>query len=159
MLAALDGRCVVAVTPECTLTALAPIVGLAHLSLEQLHARRDLAGAAVANDEMDVVAGRIEIEHTQAESHFRLVEPSPPFSPIPPKPQQELSSVTAVSQVPDMTRQEVPIRTRHGSPPVRPDTSKGRLLTDPTQGAYRYGIGDVMSDDLGLAALQCSIRA
>jgi hypothetical protein len=113
VLAALDGRGVVAVLPERSEPLLASIVRLPRAAFEELHARCHLAASPIAHHEMHVIAGDDVIQHTQAVAHARLVEPSRPQPPVAAESQQELPAVAAMGEVPHMTGLPVAIRARH----------------------------------------------
>jgi hypothetical protein len=52
---------------------------------------------------MHVIAGDDEVEHAQTMTYARLVEPFRPQPPIADKPEQELTTVAAMREVPNMT--------------------------------------------------------
>ena len=105
VLAALDGGFVVAVFPECAPTMLAVVELLARASGDELHAASDLIPTAIAYDQMDVMARHVVVEHAQAEAQACRVQSLDPGAPVPEDLQHELFAMTAMRQMPDVSRQ------------------------------------------------------
>jgi hypothetical protein len=63
---------------------------------------------------MDVIGRHHIIEDAQPESFARFIEPMKVAVSVPGELEQEISLVASMCEMPDMTRQEMTIGTRHG---------------------------------------------
>ena len=67
----------------------------------------------MAKQKVNMIRGHDIVEHTQAVSFFRFIEPVTPSFPVFLKPEQELLLMAPVGDVPDASRYVVSVRSRH----------------------------------------------
>jgi hypothetical protein len=113
VLVSLDGRRMIAVFPECAVASFALIVFLATAASDQLHAIGDNLWTGVSNQKVNVVAGHYVIKYGKTEALLRLKNPTQIRLPIARKLQEKTLSMAAVSDVPDVARQEMAVGARH----------------------------------------------
>ena len=94
------------------------VVLLRSLTGDELDAARNGAFLRVLYEQVNVIGSDHVIQHTQPESLPRFVEPAQVVVSITGKPEEKVSLVAAMSQVPDMAGQEMAIGTRHRFAPV-----------------------------------------
>ena len=117
---ALDGRCVVAVLPEGAAPVLPRIEFLGHPGLDELEGPGDrlmrmylIPQRPVHRQQVDVVGGDHEVQDDQAVAHLRLERPMEPQELVLAELEKEFLLVTAMSDMPDVSGEEAPIRARH----------------------------------------------
>ena len=104
----------ITIFPERALSAFPLIVPLSGTARRKLNAfRDDLTAFFVINEQMDMVGGSCVIEDDNPKPLPGLKEPIEPSLPVSRKLQQEFLLVAAMSYVPHMTGNIVPIRSGH----------------------------------------------
>src|SRR5438034_10042984 len=105
----LDRRCMIAVFPECTVASFPLIVFLPTAAGDQLPAIGDNVWTGVSNQKVNVVARHYVIKYRKTEALLRFETPAQIRMPIARKLQQKTLSMAAVSDVPEVTGQDMAI--------------------------------------------------
>ena len=113
MLAVLDHSAVVSVVPKGSAPMLAPVEIAGKIPLQLLHHAADTSGPGLDGSLMGVVRGEAIIQQGYTELSGHLPEPLAIFGAVTGKFKQELTIVTAMSQVADLPRLNDSIRSWH----------------------------------------------
>lgn len=101
------------VVPECAAPALPPIVLLRCTAGYQLHRAMDFASTTIPDKQVNMIARHDVVENTESIAGTGNIHPMPPTAPIPSEAKQELSLMTAMRYVPDLSRNIRAIGARH----------------------------------------------
>jgi len=114
MLAALNGGGMVAVLPKSTFPALSLVVFLRSAAGNQLHGLGyHFPTSLVENNQVDVIRCDHVVHYCQAEAPPSLKQPLQPTVSVLCELEQKLSLMAPVSDVPNVPRNIVPIRSSH----------------------------------------------
>lgn len=111
----LDHRAEVSVLPECALSFLPLIVLLGAPPLNKLHKTADRIQFAAAQYQMNMIACKTISEYRHGEPAGRLTQACHIVVAIPDESQKERTIVTAVSDMIQIPRQDIPVRAWHGA--------------------------------------------
>ncbi len=111
--ACLDRSGVIPILPECSVSALAAIVPVAGTALDELHARGELIFPAVADEQLDLVAGDRVVEDAQPEAAPCVEQPVLPGGTVAGELEEKLPAVAAVGEMPHISWLVVSVRSWH----------------------------------------------
>jgi hypothetical protein len=114
MLTRLDRGAMIPVLPEGATPPLAPVVFLGDPARYKVHGTRNhTSPPAILDKKMDMVRSQRVVENAESVPLFCIEQPLKPAPPIPGELQEEFLLMTAMSKVPDLAWDKIPIGSRH----------------------------------------------
>jgi hypothetical protein len=101
------------VFPERASTLLSQIELLSDASLDELQGLWNFVAAPIRTKQVNVIAGNDVVKDGQAVAPLCFEQPMAPSPPVSQEPQQELPLMTSVGDVPDLSRAEDTVCSRH----------------------------------------------
>src|SRR5258708_269973 len=113
VLVGLNGGGMIAILPECSLLTLSLVVLLGSATGDELHALGDDVCSSVFDQKMNVIGCHNVIEHTKSKALLGFEKPAEITAPIACKLKEKFSLMAAVRDVPNVSRQEIAVSSRH----------------------------------------------
>ncbi len=113
MLAALNRRCVVTILPICARAPFSPVKLLRRPARNQLNASRNAIEFIIHNQQVNMVRCNHVIENRKAIALPRFKQPLYPALPVPGKPEQKFTLMTAVGDMPYLAGNMMTVRSWH----------------------------------------------
>ena len=115
MLIRLNRSSMITILPECAVSRFSLVIGLRGSPGNELHTFRDYVFPVVLDQQVYMIGRDHVIQYAQIKPFSSFEQPANPVCPIPGKLKQIFLFMASVSNVPDLTRQEMSIGSRHGS--------------------------------------------